>query len=369
MCKLGSIGIALALTLVFCTRMAAADLAPPTGSDLPRNASSGPFLLGPPKEAGPVVVRARFEFHDILEINDGEETFEFSGVLTLMWNDPRQIFEPSVAGVDEKVFQGNYQFNEISPGWYPQVVLVNESGLYQKSGVVLRVKPDGTSTLIETITASAETALNLRRYPFDKHRLEAVFEVLGFDRNEVVMEVESAYAGSLLVDDVRIPEWSITGSGMESRDRSASYAGHQGVASALIVSVDIERDSFYTRRLIVLPLIVIVLLSFTVFWMDRSSLGDRISVSFIGILTGVAYQLVISDSMPHISYVTLMHSFLSFSFMTMCATVVVNLSVGALDRRGKRELGDRVDYRCRWLFPLAYFGLNFVMVSVAFLFF
>ncbi len=349
--------------------MAVADPVSRTDSDPPQKASSSPFLLAPPKEAGPVVVRARFEFHDILEINDGEETFEFSGVLTLVWNDPRQTFEPGVAGVDEKVFQGNYQFNEISTGWYPQVVLVNESGSYQNSGVVLRVKSDGTSTLIETITAAAELDLNMRRYPFDNHRLEAVFEVLGFDRDEVVMAVESAYAGSLLADDVRIPEWSITGSGMEIRDRAASYAGHRGVASAFIVSVDVERDSFYTRRLIILPLIVIVLLSFSVFWMDRSSLGDRISVSFIGILTGVAYQLVISDSMPRISYVTLMHGFLSLSFMTMCATVVVNLTVGALDRRGRSELGDRVDYRCRWIFPLAYFGLSSVMIGVAYLFF
>ncbi len=85
------------------------------------------------------MVRARFEFHDILEIKEEEEVFEFSGVLTLTWNDPRQTFEPSVAGVDEKVFQGNYQFNEISPSWYPQLVLTNESGMYQTNGVVLRV--------------------------------------------------------------------------------------------------------------------------------------------------------------------------------------------------------------------------------------
>ncbi len=361
--------IALLVALVCCTRMAAAEPVPRTESDPPRTVSSGPFLLGPPTKAGPVVVRARFEFHDILEINDGEEMFEFSGVLTLTWNDPRQTFEPAVVGVDEKVFQGDYQFNELSSGWYPQVVLANESGLYQKSGVVLRVQPDGTLTLIETITAAAKVELDMKRFPFDRHRLEAIFEVLGFDRDEVLMEVESAYASSLLASEVWVPQWSITGSGMSIRNRSASYAGHLGVSSAFIVSVDVERNSFYIRRLVVFPLVVIVLLSFSVFWMDRSSLGDRISVSFIGILTGVAYQLVISDSMPHISYVTLMHGFLNLSFVTMCATVVINLVVGALDRMGKHELGDRVDHTCRWTFPLAYFGLNVVMVSVALLFF
>src|SRR5262245_54387483 len=34
-------------------------------SNPPRTASSEPFLLAPPKEAAPVVVRTRFELHDI----------------------------------------------------------------------------------------------------------------------------------------------------------------------------------------------------------------------------------------------------------------------------------------------------------------
>ena len=337
-------------------------------SDPPSTASREPFLLAPPKEAGPVVVRARFELQDINEINDGAETFEFTGVLTLKWHDPRQAFDPAVVGVEEKIFQGSYQFNELATGWYPQVVLVNASGLYQKNGVVLRVQPDGTSTLIETLNATAKTEFNMSRFPFDGHRLEAVFEVLGFDRDEVLLQVESE-AASAFARDVRIPQWTLTGASMSVRDRAASYAGRRGIASAFIVSVDVQRESFYMRRLVIIPLVVIVLLSFSVFWMDRSSLGDRLSVSFIGILTGVAYQLVMSEQLPRISYVTLMHGFLSLSFLTMCATVVINLVVGALDKRGQVALGDRIDRRCRWGFPLAYFGLLLVMRAVASLFF
>jgi hypothetical protein len=133
------------------------------------------------------------------------------------------------------------------------------------------------------------------------------------------------------------------------------------------VSVDVARDSFHIRRLVTLPLALIVLLSFSVFWMDRSTLGDRLSVSFIGILTGVTYQLVISDEMPRISYFTVIHGFLNLSFLTMCATVVINLVVGALDKKGEQALGDRIDRRCRWLFPLGYVGLNSIMLGVAFL--
>ncbi len=352
--------MALMMTLVCCMRMAIADPIVSSGGE--------PFLLAPPEEVRPIVVRASFKFHDINEINDETETFDFSGVLKLKWRDPCQAFDPAAEGVNERVFQGSYQFNELATGWYPQVVLVNESGLYQKSGTVLRVQPDGTSTLIETLNATAKAEYNMHRYPLDRQRLEAVFEVLGFDRDEVLLQVESGTANSL-ASEVQIPQWTITGASASVRDRPESFAGHLGVSSVFAVSVDVQRKSYYMIRLVVLPLILIVLLSFSVFWMDRSSIGDRLSVSFIGILTAVAYQNMISDQMPHISYVTLMHGFLNFSFITMCATVVINLVVGAADKRGEFELGDRIDRRCRWGFPLAYFGLLLALLGVAMLFY
>jgi hypothetical protein len=92
--------------------------------------------------------------------------------------------------------------------------------------------------------------------------------------------------------------------------------------------------------------------------MDRSSLGDRMDISFLGILTIVAYQIMFGDILPRISYTTLIHVFLFISFVTMAASVGVNLVVSRMDRRGDPERGDRIDRRCRVWFPLAYVGLN-----------
>ncbi|MFN2377632.1 MAG: hypothetical protein ABR538_13915, partial [Candidatus Binatia bacterium] len=317
---------------------------------------------------GPVVVRAGFELRDVNEIDDEAEVFEFTGVMTLQWKDPRQAFDPAVEGVGEKVFQGGYQVNEISTGWYPQVVLVNEAGMYEKSGVVLRVRPDGTSTLVETLTASAESEMDMRRFPFDRHRLEAIFVVLGFGRDEVRLEVAPGHPVHR-EDQVSIPQWGIRGSGLSVRDQPAPGAAPGDVSSAFVLGADVQRHAFYSIRLVAFPLFVIVLLSFSVFWMDKASLGDRLSVSFVGILTGVAFQITISEHLPAIAYVTLIHGFLSLSFVTMCATVVVNLRVSVLDKRGESARGDRIDGRCRWAFPLAYFTLIVAVFLIAFLFY
>jgi hypothetical protein len=90
-------------------------------------------------------------------------------------------------------------------------------------------------------------------------------------------------------------------------------------------------------------------------------------ISFIGILTVVAYQIMVSGFLPRISYPTLMSAFLYISFLTMCAAVVVNLIVGRLDRTGRHVQGDRFDRRCRWVFPLCYLGAVLLAAGYYFL--
>lgn len=322
------------------------------------------LLLGlPPTEGGgPVVVRADFHLRDINAIDDEEETFEFNGILVLSWNDPRQAFDPAEAGIPEKIYQGNFQFNETAPSWYPQIVLANESGMMAMDAVLLRVRPDGSCTLFQTVDAVAEATLGMRRYPFDRQRLDIVFSVLGFGADEVAFVAGDGTAEF----DLRLSQWTFGGIETAVREIAAPVPGRTGVVSGFVVGLDVQRRSVFMLRLVVFPLVLIVVLSWSVFWMDRSSLGDRINLSFVGILTAVAYQIVVGDHLPHVSYFTLMHAFLNLSFVVMCATVVVNLAVGECDKRGLPGLGDRIDRACRWIFPCVYFGLLPVFSAVMF---
>ena len=165
----------------------------------------------------------------------------------------------------------------------------------------------------------------------------------GLHQRRVAFEVQSASA----VPGIQVSQWNIRGVKVAARNDASAFP-------RFVVAVDVARQSMFTLRLVVLPLALIVALSWSVFWMERSSLGDRISVSFVGILTAVAYQIFVGDLLPHVSYMTLMHAFLNVSFFVMCATVVINLAVGHCDRNGRGELGDVIDLRCRWIFPLAY---------------
>ncbi len=309
----------------------------------------------PSSDGKPLEVQVAFQLRNINLIDDQSEKFQFSGVLTLIWQDPRQAFNPAEELVSEKIYQGNSQVNELSTAWYPQVVLVNDADQYETQGILLRVLPDGTSILTETINAIAKGNLKMKRYPFDSQQLMAVFEVFGFDQSQVELKLNPKLINSF-ADKIRISQWELLNLRSEIDEINVLHTGVPSKSSTFNVIIDLKRQSFFMLRLVVFPLVLLVMLSWSVFWMDRSSLGDRVNISFIGILTVVTYQIVLSGILPHIAYVTLMTLFLNISFLIMALAVVMNLVVSHCDRLGKNHRGDLIDRRCRLIFPLLYFG-------------
>ena len=316
--------------------------------------SEEPFLLGPPTGDGPVEVAVGVFISDVNEIDLENQRFEVEGVLTMAWHDPRLAFDPDEVGVTEKIFQGDYQFSEVATGWWPQLVVANESGPYDRQGQLLRQRFDGAMTYVEEFNATVEIPVQLRRFPFDREKFEIVFEVLGFDSDEVTLRADQSTTG-LAAQGVSIAEWDVLGLETTAREYDPVYADvHVETVSSLVAALDLRRRAGFILRVVVFPMTILVALSWSVFWMDRESLGSRMDISFLGILTVVAYQLMVSATLPRIPYFTLLGGFIYASFLTMCASVLVNLRVGVLDRAGRRADGDALDRTCRWAFPLAY---------------
>ena len=326
-----------------------------------------PFLLGPPTGDGPAVVLAGLVVNDVNEIDEGNQRFEFEGLLTLRWRDDRLAFDPEVAGVSEKIYQGDYQIRELATGWWPQLVIANESGGYEHQGSLLRHRSDGVMTYVEEMNAWVEMPLELRRFPFDREQFEIVFQVLGMGDDEVVLEADPETTGTAS-HGISIAQWQLSGVSASSRGYALRGGGSGSQeAAAFVVTLDVARLPGFMLRVVVLPMILLVVLSWSVFWMDRESLGDRMDISFIAILTIVAYQIMVSSTIPQIPYFTMMSAFIYVSLITMAASVVVNLAVGRLDRGGKRAQGDRVDRVSRWAFPVAYVGQLVLVVGYFFL--
>lgn len=324
-------------------------------------------LLRPPPSDGALPVRVGFYLTDVNAVDEEHQRFEVEGILTVQWQDDRLAFDPTVEGSGERVFQGEYQFSEIATGWWPQIVLANESGMYERQAVLLRQRSDGHMTYVEEMNAVAEMPIELRRFPFDRERFQLVFEVLGFTGEEVRLEYDPTTSGTP-EQGISISEWSLEGFEGAGGDQVRIYAdGSRRGQSTVVFRLDLARNPGFALRVVVLPMTLLVILSWSVFWMDRESLGSRMDISFIGILTVVAYQIMVASSLPRIPYFTLTSAFIYVSFFTMAAAVLVNLVVGRLDHTGRRDVGNRVDAVCRWAFPTGYLGLLSLAAAYFFL--
>jgi len=277
-------------------------------------------------------------------------------VLTLTWRDSRQAFDAEALGLQERIYQGSFQFSEVYDGWWPQLILTNESGDFSRRGNLLRIAPDGMMTYIEELDISAKSPMQMGAFPFDQQTCTASFEVLGFDVSEVRLSADPQTSGNKL-KDVSVADWRFMGlATTTTEDQPMNAHAGQAAFSTLHVNIQVERDPGFIFRVIIAPLIMLVMLSWSVFWMDRESLGDRMDISFVGILTVVAFQILVSAQLPHISYFTLMSAFLYINYLMLFGSVIINLVVGWLDRSDRKALGSRIDYRCRWIFPISYFG-------------
>jgi len=322
--------------------------------------ASGPEaarLFGPPPGDQPTEVLAGFYLSDLTSIEGEHELCVFEGVLTLTWQDSRQAFDAEALGLQELIYQGGFQFSEVYDGWWPQLMLTNESGEFSRRGNLLRIAPDGRMTYIEELDISAKSPMQMGAFPFDHQTCTASFEVLGFDAGKVLLRADTGNSGNKL-KDVSVADWRFIGlKTTTTEEHPLGVSAGQAALSAFHVNIQVERDPGFILRVIVAPLIMLVMLSWSVFWMDRESLGDRMDISFVGILTVVAFQILISEQLPRIAYFTFMSTFLYINYLLLFSTVIMNLVVGRLDRSQRKELGNRLDVRCRWIFPASYFGL------------
>jgi hypothetical protein len=315
----------------------------------------------PNPPASPTVVKVGVFLADILDLDEVDETFQIELVTVAEWDDPRLAFDPAVEGTEKKLFQGQFQFNEVFSGWWPQFVIVNEIGAGDISAIQIEVRADGRVRFLEARNVTLETPMELQPFPFDTQRLEARMLAFGNDSREVLLQVNEEMLGATEADAmengrVNIAQWRLLNLDMVAGLSNQRYYGEARPASELIFTITLQRESASVLWKVILPLIILVLLMWAIFWMEVDNLSDRLNVAFIGILTIVAYQFLIEGSMPRISYFTFTDTVLLYSFVVMCLSVLESLVLTSMCKAGHKAAAERVDHVARWAFPLIYFA-------------
>ncbi|MEN0061130.1 MAG: hypothetical protein AAGA48_03215 [Myxococcota bacterium] len=320
-----------------------------------------PHFVTPPE--APTEVGIALQVFEIAEIDPATNTFEMEGYLDLVWCDPREGFDPAVVGTDREIFLENDAERELDFIWWPDFYFVNEVGPRRTENRELILKPNGTVEYREKFGVRLAANYDMRRFPFDQQTLEVEIESFAWSTEDLRFVLQDQII--TFTDDFEIPEWSIID--VEESIKQKTEPRDQHEYSELLAEIEVRRDpGFYVTK-IMLPLGIIVAISWAVFWMIGDTLADRMSVSFTGVLTSVAYQFIVSESLPRHIYDTFLDGFVLLSFLMMVFTIMENIVVNSLSLGGRDQVATRVDQASRVLFPTLYVGsltwLYFVYLS------
>lgn len=315
----------------------------------------------PNPPSSPTVVKVGVFLADISDLDEMEESFQAELIILAEWEDPRLAFDTVAYGSNRKLFQGEFQFNEVFAGWWPSLLIVNEIGSGDLNGLQIEVFPDGRVRYKEQRSVILETPMKLRKFPFDTQVLEAYLIAFGDSNEEVVLEVDQRVMGASeeyaeVNRKVNIAQWQLVNLDLIPLASSARYYADEEEISGVKLAITMRRIPDNMIWKVIVPMVILVSLMWAVFWMDIHDLSDRLNVSFIGILTIVAYQFLIDGTMPRIAYFTFTDTIVLFSFVVMCLTVLESLIVVSLSNRDRDAMARRVDTTAQWLFPVVYFS-------------
>lgn len=312
----------------------------------PLNADGESNLLPPNTEAQTNVAINLF-ISDILSIDEKEETFEVDGFLSAEWVDSRLAFDQEEFGYPWKTYRNEMVTKKLEEDiWWPDLYLVYSKGNRRIINSFIEVYPDGLVHYEERFEATIKQPFFLEGFPFDSHVLDLTISTFSYTDYEVVFSSEY----ELEPFEWETNEWIITDTGTLTAETRNGYP-------YATYTIGISRLPWFYVSKFVLPLVLIITISWAVFWMDYASvsIADRVEISLTSVLTVVAFDFVSSEFLPKLSYFTTLDLIMIISYVILSLTILETLLCYIFTKRGAQIKAQRIDLLSRIAFPAVYY--------------
>ena len=288
---------------------------------------------------------------DITSVDETRNAFTVEMDVFVSWRDAELAFDAEAEGAELQVYSGAEVTERRKDLWSAQIYPTNPVGQFSSGGQKLVVHPDGLAELTARVTATLRAQLDYRRFPFDSQILPVELESFPWNHEEVKLVLDEKHTGFEKL--YALTEWEVEG--LSTSQYETTRVRDIVPFSNLNFEISVTRDSGFYLWKIFLTVLIIVSLTWVVFWMSGERLGRRAGVSSGGILTVIAYQFVTTSALPKVSYLTVADKVMILSVLMIAATMVESLLVDGLTRTNpERKL--KIDRVCRWAFPLVYFS-------------
>ncbi len=314
------------------------------------------LVVNRPPSSGPTEIKTGVYYIDIGEIDAAAETFTATAYLVMEWNDPRLKFQTK----DDSAVKV-YKPGEI---WTPAVEIINAAKLDEQEAPLCTVTSDGTVYDYRRIVVSLNTQMDLRRFPFDRQKLDFIVESSSrYGDQSLVFSADPVQSG--IGNDKVSRGWSYGPLGWKTVSHPFAQTGQ--TYSRLIFSFEAKRNASYYIWKVILPSIIFVLLTWSIFWMQVHDVQTSLLISITILLTAVAFGNVTDPLLPKVGYHTWLDQFQLGSFLFIVSTIVEAIAVNSLHLDGKTEQAVTVRKYLRILYPVSYglFCLVLFLIALA----
>jgi hypothetical protein len=348
----GSVLFALAIVLVAGAMRPASARAAQTPSGIATDQ-----VLQPPFEDGkPIDVTIGLHVINLASIDEVSEQFQLDAYMFEQWSDKRLAYTPEEAQDQSR----SYAKGQI---WTPQLEMINASSPRSRDEISIAVSPDGTVRYVERIVVTLSSRFELRRFPFDRQRLEIIIHPFLANGPQIKFKLDanSTWTASEFQSFSSLAQWHLTG--LHSELLTAPTYGGLTVAEARFEIGVTRRSSFYLWK-VFLPLLLMVFLSWAVFWIEADDLSNQVQVAVTTILTVIAFAFAISATMPRLPYLTYIDAFFLECYIYVFLAVVELMTVHVTHRsERRRDLGLKIRRYSRWVIPASFVVSNVIIAA------
>lgn len=306
-----------------------------------------PSPARPAGEGGPTKVGYTVWLADVMGIDSAAQTFSVSVVLMARWQDPGLVHE----GPGAK----QYALEDI---WHPNLVLVNETGETARTlPEVVDVAPDGTAVYRQRFIGGFSQPLDLRRFPFDEDRFRVRVVSIGHRAGDVEFVPDERATAAGMVDGIGMPaeltiqDWNITG----ATTRPSAYHVTPGIELAgYLFEFTATRRAHHFVIKVIIPLLLIVAMSWAVFWIEPADASTQMGVSVTAMLTLIAYRFAVDADVPKLPYLTRLDAFILMGSLMVFLSLIEVVITSKFANRGRLPLAQAIDRKCRWIFPVVF---------------
>ncbi|MCK5643158.1 MAG: hypothetical protein KAJ19_20280, partial [Gammaproteobacteria bacterium] len=299
----------------------------------------------PGEGKGPTKINFFVFVLDIDSIDGAKQSFVANVFIRITWKDERLAHAGGVRTVP------------LTEVWNPLVLIANRGGLVQKSlPEVVEIEPDGTVTYRQRYTGPLSQPLKLSKFPFDQHRFVIQF-IAPRSTPEDVMFVaapaisDPSFVGGAIYGDLSLPDWHVVEYVAETRPynpvRDVKIAG-------FVFEFTAKRYAIYYVWQVIVPLVLIVMMSWGSFYIDPVNAGAQIGVATSSMLTLIAYRFMLGNLTPRLPYMTRLDYFTLGSTILVFLTLLEVIITTNLALREKGKLARTIDRWCRPAFPAVF---------------